>query len=446
MLKKTMKKLIKILTNNFILKIVALMSAIALWIVVMNVDDPTQSGYFTATVNIENAGYMAEQGKYFEIPDTSMTVRFKVTAIRSVMKNLSNSDFKAVADMEEIEQTEDGYRVPLTITATRYATAVKFGSAVQYVYVNVENLATKQFTIKAVSSGEPAENCAVGDLDASPNVLKVSGPESVVNQVETVQATVNVTGASANLTDSVAPVLYDTDGNPVDSSRLTFNINSITVSVKILDVRSIPVEVSVTGDAGEGYAYTQLLVDPEKVRIKGSAAALNAADKVVIPSDLINISGTTENVVRMIDITGYLPAGVELADANERNVEITVVIEPYVTNTYEVPVSRITAENVPDGYQLTFSDDTVSVDVTGLESDMDAFTIETLTAAIDLSGVGEGVHQLSVNWQTESEAYTVNSGGTVQIELKREQQTEENDAQTGTDQNSNNAEETGNTI
>ncbi|MBR1391684.1 MAG: hypothetical protein IJ567_09650 [Lachnospiraceae bacterium] len=446
MLKKTMKKLIKILTNNFILKIVALMSAIALWIVVMNVDDPTQSGYFTATVNIENAGYMAEQGKYFEIPDTSMTVRFKVTAIRSVMKNLSNSDFKAVADMEEIEQTEDGYRVPLTITATRYATAVKFGNAVQYVYVNVENLATKQFTIKAVSSGEPAENCAVGDLDASPNVLKVSGPESVVNQVETVQATVNVTGASANLTDSVAPVLYDTDGNPVDSSRLTFNINSITVSVKILDVRSIPVEVSVTGDAGEGYAYTQLLVDPEKVRIKGSAAALNAADKVVIPSDLINISGTTENVVRMIDITGYLPAGVELADANERNVEITVVIEPYVTNTYEVPVSRITAENVPDGYQLTFSDDTVSVDVTGLESDMDAFTIETLTAAIDLSGVGEGVHQLSVNWQTESEAYTVNSGGTVQIELKREQQTEENDAQTGTDQNSNNAEETGNTI
>lgn len=446
MLKKTLKKLIKVLTNNFILKIVALMSAIALWIVVMNVDDPTQSGYFTATVNIENAGYMAEQGKYFEIPDTSMTVRFKVTAIRSVMKNLSNSDFKAVADMEEIEQTEDGYRVPLTITATRYATAVKFGSAVQYMYVNVENLATKQFTIKAVSSGEPAENCAVGDLDASPNVLKVSGPESVVNQIETAQATVNVTGASANLTDSVAPVLYDAEGNSVDSSKLTFNINSITVSAKILDVRTIPVEVAVTGEPAEGYACTQILVDPEKVRIKGSASALNAADKVVIPSDLIDISGTVENIERTIDITGYLPAGVELADANERNVEITVVVEPYVTNTYQVPTSRITAENVPDGYQLTFAEDTVSVEVTGLQSEMDAFTTEGLKAVIDLSGLSEGTHQLSVAWHTDSEAYTVGSEQTVQIELKKEQQTEENNAQTGTDQNSNGAEENGNTI
>ncbi|MGN0342928.1 MAG: YbbR-like domain-containing protein [Roseburia sp.] len=412
-----LKKLTNLITNNLILKLAALIFAVILWLVVVNVDDPTQSKNFSATVTVENAGYMAEQGKYFEIPESELTVTFKVSAVRSIMGNLSNSDFKAVANMENIEQTEDGYRVPLEITATRYTSSVKFSNTTQYVYVDVEDLVTKQFTIKAVSSGEPAENCAVGTLEASPNVLKVSGPKSVVDRIETAQAVIDVTGASSNLTDSIAPLLYDANGKVVDPSKLTFNINTITVSAEILDVRSIPVYVSATGNAAEGYGCREIIVDPQKIRVKGAASALNAADKIEIPAELIDISGATENVERTIDITEYLPNGVELADADERNVQITVVIEPYETVEYEVPVSQITLTENPQGYETAFDGTAVTVKVSGLKSDMDALAVSDISGTLSLNGLSEGKHTLQVQWKLDTNVYTIESAGSVALEL-----------------------------
>ena len=412
-----LKKLTKLITNNLILKLAALVLAVILWLVVVNVDDPTQSRNFTATVTVENAGYMADQGKYFEIPEEELTVTFKVSAVRSVMRNLSNSDFKAVANMENIEQVEAGYRVPVDITATRYASSVKFPNTIEYAKVDVEELVTKQFTIKALSKGDPAENCAVGTLEASPNVLKVTGPKSVVDQIQTTQAVIDVTGASSDLTDSVAPVLFDGNGAIIDPSKLTYNINTITISAKILDVRSIPVEVSTTGSPGDGYGIREIIVEPQKIRVKGAASALNAADKILIPADLIDVSGASADVERTIDITEYLPAGIELADADERNVQIDVVIEPYESLTYQVPVGQITLSNVPQDLTCNFIDSEVTVKVKGLKSDVEALTVADITGTLELSGISEGKHSLQVRWDLDEEVYTLESNGSVSLEL-----------------------------
>lgn len=418
-----LKKLTKLITNNLILKLAALLFAVVLWLVVVNVDDPTQTRNFTATVTVENAGYMADQGKYFEIPESELSVTFKVSAVRSVMRNLSNSDFKAVANMENIEQTANGYRVPVDITATRYTSNVKFANTIEYASVNVEDLVTKQFSIKVLSKGDPAENCAVGTLEASPNVLKVTGPKSVVDQVQTAQAVVDVTGASSDLTDSVAPTLYDAKGNAVDPAKLTFNIETITVSAKILDVRSVPVEIETTGSPADGYGIREITVDPVKIRVKGAAAALNAADKIEIPAGLIDVTGTMANVERTIDITEYLPEGVELADADERNVLITVVVEPYESLTYQVPVSQITVSNVPQGSECKFESTDVTLKVRGLKTDMEALTAESISGTLDLSGVTTGKHTMQVQWNLDEKAYTLESGGTVSLELVKAEET-----------------------
>ena len=88
-----------------------------------------------------------------------------------------------------IRDRVDGvYRVPIEITATRYASAVNFQGKTQYMEVNVEDLMLSQFSIKAKTVGDAAENYAVGDVRVSPNILKVTGPESVVNQIDHVEA------------------------------------------------------------------------------------------------------------------------------------------------------------------------------------------------------------------------------------------------------------------
>ena len=55
----------KVITNNFGLKLLAALFAVILWLVVVNIDDPKISQRFSATVVIENAEYLTDQGKYF---------------------------------------------------------------------------------------------------------------------------------------------------------------------------------------------------------------------------------------------------------------------------------------------------------------------------------------------------------------------------------------------
>lgn len=127
-----LKKLTKLVTNNFGLKVAALFFSVVLWLVVVNIDDPTQAKNFTTSITIINSDYMTQQGKYFEAKDSNLQVTFKVSTVRSVMKNLSNTDFRAVADMENVEQVDGVYRVPIEITATRYASAVNFQGKTVY--------------------------------------------------------------------------------------------------------------------------------------------------------------------------------------------------------------------------------------------------------------------------------------------------------------------------
>ena len=52
------KKIGQKITHNFGLKLLAILFAIVLWIVVVNIDDPTQTLSYTTSVNLENTSYL----------------------------------------------------------------------------------------------------------------------------------------------------------------------------------------------------------------------------------------------------------------------------------------------------------------------------------------------------------------------------------------------------
>ena len=414
-----LKKLTRSVTNNFGLKIIALLFAIALWLVVVNIDDPVNSTNFSTTISIENSNYMTDQGKYFEVLDADMTVSFRVSVKRSYLKNLSNTDFKAVADMKNIEEVDGKYRVPIDITATRYASSVNFTGATQYREVSVENLVKKQFSITGASTGTPADNYALGTLKVSPNVLKVTGPESIVAQIDAVQATIDVSGAAGDLTDSVTPILFDEDGNQIDASKLTFNIDKVTIEADILDVRNLMVDVSTTGTVADGYVCTDVTVNPSKIAVKGSASALNAATNIEIPASVIDINGATENIVKTVDITEYLPEGVELVNSDDHNVEVTAIVEQIVTEDYAIPVGNITIENVKDGETAAIEGTSVTVTLRGLRSDLDALLADNIKGTIDVTGLGEGTHSVTLKLNVDGSVYKTDGPLTVTVVITK---------------------------
>ena len=90
-----LKKFGSVVTNNFGLKVLSIIFAIIMWLVVVNIDDPKITKTFTTTVSITNESAISDMGKYYEVVDGKNTVTFAVSAKRSLIEDLSGSDFKA---------------------------------------------------------------------------------------------------------------------------------------------------------------------------------------------------------------------------------------------------------------------------------------------------------------------------------------------------------------
>ena len=87
-----LNRIIRRITNNFGLKILAVIFASVLWLVVVNIDDPNTTRTFSASVYIENSDYLSGLGKYYEVINNSNTVTFKVSGKRSYLERMSNAD------------------------------------------------------------------------------------------------------------------------------------------------------------------------------------------------------------------------------------------------------------------------------------------------------------------------------------------------------------------
>lgn len=388
----------KVITNNFGLKLLAALFAVILWLVVVNIDDPKISQRFSATVVIENAEYLTDQGKYFEVLDDTNTIVFTVTAKRSYIEKLSNTDFKAVANMENaaIDNESSTGKVPIEVTALRYSSLVTISKAPQNLEIALDNLAQDQFIVGVETTGTLPEGCALGEVTVSPNLLKVSGPESVVDVIDHVTASIDVTNMTTDVVASVIPTLYDNNGNVIDKSELMLNMSTVTVTVRILDTKDVSLIFNVTGTPADGYAYMDMEYEPKTIAIKGTASSLNSVTAINVPETALDISGARGDITQVIDVSEYLPAGVAIADRSQAKVQVTVHIAQLSTKMINIFPSSINVLNLPDGYKLNFDTSVIRVNLSGMAEDIAALDTDSIVASIDAGQLTPGTHEVEL--------------------------------------------------
>ena len=400
------------LTNNIGLKITAFIFALFLWVIVVNVDDPSQSKTFTTNVQLLNEDVLTEQGKYYTIPENGNTVSFRVTAKRSIMERLSSSDFTATADFNNLE---NDLRIPVEITASRYAASVGISSNQKYIYLEIGEKMEQKFVISGETSGNPADGFAVGEVSVKPNVLTISGPSEIIAQIDHVEAVCDIGGVDTDITESVVPTLLNSSGDVVDSTKLTLSETTVKVSVEMLSVKTVGVDIDVTGELANGVVLKSVSVSPVSIKIMGSPAVINMVTSIRIPSDVIDLSTVTSSVDTTVDIRTYLPAGVSLVDSSEAQITVSIALDEDGEDTLSIPTANLTVQNLSPEYIAEFLNDTISVRVEGTESLLDRINAAEVAGYVDASGLTEGEHTVSVTLNLD-EGVTA-SAVTTQIEI-----------------------------
>ncbi len=384
-----LRKVTKRITNNFGLKILAAVFAIIIWMVVVNIEDPEKTKSFVIPVTIENSDYLTDMGKTYDILNNSDKISFTVTGKRSIIEELSESDFTAVANMENVN--DEMTTVPVSVSASRYASQIEINKRDATLKISVENLLTQRYTVQVKTEGTPAPYCYAEEAVADPKKITVTGPESILNQIATVQATVDISGAEEDIATNSKIVLLDKDGNEIPQDRLTLNRTSVAVDVTVTMGKSVPLKFVTNGTPADGYRFKTAECSVSSVKLVGSSEALAGISELEISGSQMNIAGASANVVSSVDLTRYLPDGVSLASDQSKQVSVTLVIEGKSAKAFAVPVKNITVKNLPSNYQLDFNADTVTVNLLGFGNDFTDVNPEDITGTIDASSFGTGV-------------------------------------------------------
>ncbi len=416
------KKLLKKLTENASLKLLSVICAVLLWMVVVSIDNPLMSLPFSPIpVTVVNADILEDDGKAFELSDASRSVTVTVRAERSILSELSRDDFVATIDMSELE----GNRVPIEVKATKYSDKIEsITSKTEYATVYTENLESAQFRIQSATVGEVADGYAVGNISLETNIVRVKGPESVVSTIDRAEVRINVSNMNSEIHSVEKIMFYDKDGGTVNAAPLTLSLEETGVTVSIYKTKEIGIKAGYSGKPANGYLVSGgPALSKSTVTVMGSASALSDIKSVTIPSDAVKIDEATENVVKTVDISKYLPSGVYVVNEDENaKVKVTVVIEPLQTITVNVPNSNITITNIPSGMSAVLAEPqgTSSLTLTGLAASLASVNASSVTGAADIALLkhSQGLDMLNQGVYDVNVAFILPSGVTMADEVK----------------------------
>ena len=100
--------------NNLGLKILAVLFAIFLWWMVVNIDDPINKKTYAVDVTVTNPEVITNAGKSYQILDDTKSISVTVKARRKVLDEIKKSNIVATADLREMQDTSVPIRVSVS--------------------------------------------------------------------------------------------------------------------------------------------------------------------------------------------------------------------------------------------------------------------------------------------------------------------------------------------
>lgn len=384
-------------TDNLGLKIMALVFAALLWFVVVNIDDPIEPATFkNIPVQLVNTQVVTNEGNTYIVEDGTQTVSVVVKAKRSILSKISSEDIVATADMAELQFET---LIPIKVSVTGYDKCTAEASP-SNMRVTVEKYTDRVLPLTVSASGTPRDGYVIGEITPNPDKIQVKGPQSLVNSIDKAVAKVDVSGVSKTGTIKAELLYYGSDGSLVDKSQLNNNLGKegVTVDVTVLNTKNLALKFNVSGEPEDGYVFSGLSSEPEKIQVCGTADALASISVLEIPGSELNISGMTEKMEKTVDILPYLPPGIELVDETANNVIVTVSIEEEGTRTIELPAESIRVDNLADNLLISYEDNsTVSLQFRGAKQALDALDLKD-AVYIDMKGrTKETQYEVPVN-------------------------------------------------
>ena len=383
------------------LMLTSLLVAVLTWSALVTSDVTlTRPKFFqNVPVNVTNESTLKSRG-YIVMDDIKQLVpgvRMTVEVTQQNYGRVTSTSYNPHFDLSKVEGVGQN-TIPVSFTSQLYGPVID--CTPDSVTVNVEKYMTRRVPVVLEMVGLAEENIYLDSYRTDPNMLSVSGPQSLVTKVARAVAKLDVSTLSLErMSDRTAldVELQDASGKVIVSDKLEITNQTVITDSVIVDTEVVPavmvplaVESMVIGEPAEGYELANIYVEQDALRVAAKEEVLGAIEFITTDQPL-NITGATDTMDGYVRLRRL--SGVE----NAVPTEIAVTAE-IVEKTIERTLRNIgiTVENMPADMQVRLSVKQSAVQVTGPYGFINALTSPDVRLFVDVQGLEPGEHKLPV--------------------------------------------------
>lgn len=401
------------ITDNIPLKIMSVAIAVVLWLIVVNIDNPIGTNYYTINdVELINKEYVESSdtiGKMCMPEQNQDSIKIAITASKKIRDKIKVTDISAVADLQQaVSLDTNPVMVPITVTCSVPGVSSNdIKVTPQNLSVNLDEKETQEFVVN-VSRGDtkPGKDYEVGSLTANPEKVRITGPKTLVNKIDKVNATIELDGNTQDFTQDVNLTIIDKNQEALSDSEMNSlrieNNAKVVVTARLWKIRQgVGISASYVGTPADGYEVGSVKTVPDTISVAGSIEGLESLAEnnnvITIPADSIDISGESKDVEKKISLNNLLPDNVKLTSDSSEDVWVTVNILPVGSKEFDIPTKNIEVKNKPDDLQVTFETAQIELRIKSDTKNMDDLDAQKdIKLSIDLDGKKEGNYEVPV--------------------------------------------------
>jgi len=370
--------------SDLFLKIASVILSFAIWVYIINVENPTKTmKVYNVPVKLENLANIEDQ-KLALLPNQEIMVTLNVKGPASEVYRTVASDFRVVADLNDLALKKGNNEVPIEITSYPSGLDISQNTSVKAI-VQLDDYVEREVSIISDYIASPDAGSYVGGITVNPGSATIKGPAEYVNSVTSLLASGSKDKLIEDYKEIVALVAVDENGNTVNN--VIVSPLYVEVNVQVFNTKKVPINIASEGKLNDGLDLKALTVEPGEITIAGPDKLLEQIKS--IDTEKIMLTTITESKDLLQGI--ILPAGV-IAVNGESRVTVHAEVEAFGTKTVS---KKLTTIGIADGLEPILSSNSINIIMSGTESKLNEVTEESITAELDLTGLGEGSHEIT---------------------------------------------------
>jgi YbbR domain-containing protein len=387
--------------------------ALAVWVAAVTAADPDEVRSLPNPVPVEIIG---QDPGLIITSDVPKQIELTLRAPRSVWEKLTSNknEVRAILDLAGLSAGEHTLDIQIQISTQ----PVRIVSATpQTATITLEPLATRTFSVDLSIAGEPAIGYQAGDPSLDPSEVVISGPQSQVERVTRIRASINLAGARESIEQSVSVQALDENNQTV--TGLGLNPAQVLVKVPISQqggYRDLAVKVVVNGQVASGYRLANISVFPPVVTVYSNDPALVNSLPGVLETQPLDLEDANDELTTRLAIN--LPEGVSLV--GDQTVLVRVNVSP-IQSSLTLSNKAIEIDGLPEGWYVQVAPENVDVILSGPLPLLDTLSPQEVRVVIDVTDLEVGTHQLTPKVDILVSNVNVESilPGTVEVVLSR---------------------------